>query len=234
MANLKKKRGFSKGSIPCMGKRLLELEAAPNAPGVLNHITQMWKRLKTWDDNFRDIHRDLIEYIDTDNIEEMEREDDAMGKYEETVDNLTICLQQLAAKVKPPPKSIDPSTAIAKRLGHLKRELSDVEHTLSAISKDHDDPHFLKQHLEQLSDHKEELSKLFGELVILDLEEEHELMILHAELKKLHFDCAHPALCLLNPTSTHAESTTSIESAGELTAKLPQLSISTFDGDILK
>ena len=234
MANLKKKRGFTKGSITRMRKRLLELEAAPNSPGVLDHITQMLKRIKTWDDDFHDIHRDLIEYIDTDDVEEMEREDDVMGRHEETVDNLTIRLQQLAAKVKPPPKSIDPSTAIAKRLGHLKRELSDVEHTLSAISEDHDDPHFLQQHLEQLSDHKEELSKLFGELVILDLEDEHELMTLHAELKKLRFDCAHRALCLLNPTSAHAESITSIESAGELTAKLPRLSIPTFDGDILK
>ena len=148
----------------------------------------MLKRLKTWDDDFHDIHRELIEYIVTDDIEEMEREDDVTGKHEETVDNLTIRLQQLAAKVKPFSKSIDPSTTTAKRLGHLKRELYDVEHTLSATSEDHDDLHFLKQHLEQLSDHKEELSKLFGELVILDLEEEHELMTLHAELKKLRFD----------------------------------------------
>lgn len=51
------------------------------------------------------------------------------------------------------------------------------------------DTSLLEQHDVQLTTYGKELAAVYETLATLDLEEEDDLFVQHAELEKLHFDC---------------------------------------------
>ena len=60
-----------------------------------------------------------------------------------------------------------------------------------------DDGPLLEQYQQQMADSKRELAAVYEELVLLDLKDD-DLVILHARLEKLLFDCSHRIKKLLD------------------------------------
>ena len=80
-------------------------------------------------------------------------------------------------------------------------------------------------------DVKKELSAIYEELVAVDLPDDHALVIQHADLEKLHFNCSHIIKKLLG--SHASRSTKATATSTDKTSKLPKLDVLTYDGDVL-
>ena len=77
---------------------------------------------------------------------------------------------------------------------------------------------------------KKELYTLYDEIVALDLSDDHEVVVNHASMESLQFNCACHVKKLLNAHSPHTRySATDSESS----FKVPKLNIPTFDGEVL-
>ena len=59
----------------------------------------------------------------------------------------------------------DSQKATARRLSRLELSLKDTEAGLDALSDDYDDSSLLEQYMEQLADHKRELSTIHKDLM---------------------------------------------------------------------
>ena len=95
----------------------------------------------------------------------------------------------------------------ARRLLRLELGLKNTERELCALSDDHDDSSLLQQYVEQLADHKRELSTFHEDLISLDLENDHELVTQHVTLDKLQFECFHKVKKLM---SAHLDATSPV------------------------
>ena len=82
--------------------------------------------------------------------------------------------------------------------------------------------------MEQLADHKHELSTIHEDPISLDLENDHKLVTQLVILNKLQFECSHKVKKLV---SAHLNATAPVvDSKG---VRLPKLDVPTFDGDVL-
>ena len=95
----------------------------------------------------------------------------------------------------------DPHKMTARRLSRLELSLNNTESGLSVLSEDHDDSSLLEQFMEQLADHKRELSTIHKDLISLDLENDHELVTQHVALEILLFEFSHKIRKLMSAIS---------------------------------
>ena len=116
----------------------------------------------------------------------------------------------------------------ARRLSRLELGFKNRERELCALSDDHDDSYLLEQYMEQLADHKRELSTIHEDLMSLELENGHELVTQHVTLEKLQFECSHKVKKLM---SAHLNATALV--ADGKGARPHKLDIPTFDCDVL-
>ena len=72
----------------------------------------------------------------------------------------------------------------ARRLSRLELGMNGTDNGLDALTDDVDSS-LLEQYVEQLADHKRELSTVHEELISLDLENDHELVLKQITLEKL-------------------------------------------------
>ena len=84
--------------------------------------------------------------------------------------------------------------ALSRKLSRVERRLRETTETLDGVTEDHKEilP-LLEQHKEQLADVKRELSVIYEELITIDLPDDHDLVMQHAHLEKVHFDGSHTA-----------------------------------------
>ena len=82
--------------------------------------------------------------------------------------------------------------------------------------------------MEQLADHKRELSTIHEDLISLDLENDHELVTQHVALERLQFECSHKIRKLMSTISK-----TNAPVADGKGVRLPRLDVPTFGGDVL-
>ena len=122
-----------------------------------------------------------------------------------------------------------------RRLQHknwhvLECSLSTTDDALSSTSS-HPGVSLWEQYYEQLADYKKELASVYEELMLLDLEEDEDLFILHPKLEKLHFACIVKVRKLLSSFTLSTTSSTAFDGKG---VKLPNLDVTTFGGDVLQ
>ena len=92
---------------------------------------------------------------------------------------------------------------------------------LDALSGDDIDSSLLEQYVEQLTDHKCELSTIHEELISLDLDNDHELVLKHIALENYSL-CSHRVKKLTSSSLMHVADGKSV--------RLPKLEV---DGDAL-
>ena len=150
-------------------------------------------KLDDADSDFKTLHFQVLDIIDENDEEALKKEQDILDQHEDTVAALILCIQSVITHVTStvhaptlPLESTTPDTqrATARRLSRLELSLKDTEAGFDALSDDYDDSSLLEQYTEQLSDHKRELSTIYEDLISLDLDNDHELVIKHMALKK--------------------------------------------------
>ena len=112
----------------------------------------------------------------------------------------------------------------ACRLSRLELGLRNTESGLSGQSEDHDDSSLLQQFMEQLADHKRELSTIHEDLISLNLENDHELVTQHVALERLQLECSHKIRKLISTISK-----INAPVADGKGVRLPKLDVPTFE-----
>ena len=132
--------------------------------------------------------------------------------------------------MKAAPSSSDATRPISHELAHIKRCLEDTEEGLSSLDGTRIEASLLEQHQEKMSDMKKELYTLYDEIIALNFSDDHEVVINHASMEALLFNCACHVKKLLNAHSPHTRySATDSENS----SKVPKLNVPTFDGEVL-
>ena len=236
LTSLHKKRGVSRSSVNRLGNRLRELESDPEAAGVSDRAKQLLVKLDEADSDFKLLHFQVLHLIDENDDEALKKEQDILDQHKDTVAALILHIQKImthtstAHALTPHIESStpDPHKMTACRLSRLELGLKNTESGLSVVSEDHDDSPLLEQFMEQLADHKGELSTIHEDLISLDLENDHELVTQHVALQRLQFECSHKIRKLMSAISK-ANATV----ADGKRIRLPKLDMHTFDGDVL-
>ena len=236
LSNLHKKRGVPRSSVTRLGNRLRELESDPEAAGVSDRAKQLLVKLDEADSDFKSLHYQVLDLIDESDDEALMKEEDILDQHEDTVAALILRIQKImthtpTAHALTPPIELstpDPHKMTARRLSRLELGLRNTESSLSGLSEDHDDSSLLEQFMEQLADHKRELSTIHEDLISLDLENDHELVTQHVDLERLQFECSHKVKKLMSTISK-----TNAPVADGKGVRLPKLDVPTLDGDVL-
>ena len=213
-----------------------ELESDPEAAGVSDRAKQLLVKLDEADSDFKSLHYQVLDLIDESDDEALKKEQDILDQHEDTVAALILRIQKImmhtpTAHALTPPIELstpDPHKMTARRLSRLELGLRNTESGLSDLSEDHDDSSLLEQFMEQLADHKRELSTIQEDLISLDLENDHELVTQHVDLERLQFECSHKVKKLMSTISK-----TNAPVADGKGVRLPKLDVPTFDGDVL-
>ena len=185
LANFRKRRGVVKASITRIETRLSALESTPDEDTVEN-ARQLLSKLKTCDTDFKDLHMSVVDLVD-----EEEPEQATLDHHDDLVASMTLRIQKLIAKLKPPPdRKVESHKLPTRKLKRVQDCLSAVNDAVGALTGDTKDIHRLRLHEEQLGDSKGDLSAIKTELMSLDLAETDELVTKQTELEQLLFDCS--------------------------------------------
>ena len=229
LSNLRKRRGVAKRSLTNLFGKIRDLETEPNASTAADRAEQLLTRLQELDASFRAAHLDVIDLIEEES-DDLDKEHEVLDRHEDEISTASLRLRSLMKSIS---SSADSSSTrpLSRKLSRVERRLQAAEKDLASVGDSDGKVPLLEQYLEQLSDLKKELSTVYGELIVLDLSDEHELIKKHTGLESLHFKCSHRVRELL---SVHKPPPLNPLSArGEITSKLPKLEVPTFDGDIL-
>ena len=171
LANFRKRRGVVKASITRIETRLSALESTPDEDTVEN-ARQLLSKLKTCDTDFKDLHMSVVDLVD-----EEEPEQATLDHHDDLVASMTLRIQKLIAKLKPPPdRKVESHKLPTRKLKRVQDCLSAVNDAVGALTGDTKDIHRLRLHEEQLGDSKKDLSAIKMELMLLDLAETDELV----------------------------------------------------------
>ena len=171
LANFRKRRGVVKASITHIETRLSALESIPDEDTVEN-ARQLLSKLKTCDTDFKDLHMSVVDLVD-----EEEPEQATLDHHDDLVASMTLRIQKLVAKLKPPPdRRVESHKLLTRKLKRVQDCLSAVNDAVGALTGDTKDIHRLRLHEEQLGDSKKDLSAIKTELMSLDLAETDELV----------------------------------------------------------
>ena len=231
IASLKKRRGTTKGTVTRLSGKVRELEADPKRPDIFQAATLVLEKIQGAEKEFKAIQEELIDTIDADNEEELQREQEVLSQQEEIIEELIIRLRMLLAGGDDERRNAEIRTADRKvrSLGTALNEMSDK---LAALSAAPEHIPVIQQFAEELISCKDDLKKVSNDLLHLDLEDDHELIKLHSVIKELHFTCSCTTKRLLNhgPSTTDPKASTD----SKVVAKLPKLEVPKFNGEILK
>ena len=226
LSSLKRRRGVVRASLTRLGTRLARLEADPAAPGVGDGAKQLLAKLESLDKEFQSLHLGIIDLV-----EDPDAEDGALGVHEDEVAELALRVQRLVS-CSSSTGSDGARRSSARKLSRLEKNLDSTRVALSAITEPDRNVPLLELYRETLVDLKRDLAAVDGDLVSLDLEDDDDLVLWHARLEKLHFDCSLRVKELLGRHSV-GHGPASAPAADGKGVKLPKLDVPTFDGDIL-
>ena len=151
-----------------------------------------------------------------------ENEQETLDKLDDDVASITIRLQQLVAKCGSSATS-GALKSSSRKLSRLERSLNAVNEALALIPVDHDDVPLLEQYSKQLLDYKRDLATIYDDLATHDLNDDGALLVLHAKLERLQFECSH---------RVKSSCSTSAPTSDNKGVKLPKLDVPTFNGDV--
>ena len=183
--------------------------------------------------DFKTLHYQVLDVIDENDDEALQKEQDILDNHDDIVAALVLRIQNIITHTPSTvhsPMSFgstihDALKVSAHQLSRLELGLNGTDDGLDALSGDDVDFSLLEQYVEQLADHKRELFTIHEELISLDLDNDHELVLKHIALEKLQFKCSHRVKKLTSSSLVHV--------ADGKGVRLPKLEVPTFDGDVL-
>ena len=83
LSKLKKRRGVVRASNTRLGNRLKDMEAAPDAAGVGDRAKQLTSQLEALDKDFKSLHFDVVDLIDSGATADLEKEQDILDSHDD-------------------------------------------------------------------------------------------------------------------------------------------------------
>ena len=185
LSKLRKRRAVVR---TCLSNGLRDLEATPDRDGVMDRGQQSIIKIGSLEKEFKTIHLEIVDLIDDRDTAAHEKEQETLDKLDDDVASITIRLQQLVAKCGSSATS-GALKSSSRKLSRLERSLNAVNEALALIPVDHDDVPLLEQYSEQLLNYKRDLATIYYD--DLDLNDDDALLVLHAKLERLQFECSH-------------------------------------------
>ena len=233
LTKLRKRRGVVHASITRLESRLRELEEISDQPTTADHAHQLAVRSKALDSEFKSYHLQLVDLIDENDDELLEKEQEILDKHDDHVADMNVRFNRLYSNATPTAPG-DRQKLSSRKLAHLERSVISVRDAIIALPTDHEDISLLEQYQAQLSDYKMEMAVIHTELLSVDDEDEvSDQLVLYSKLEGILFECSHCARKLLR-AQHHLESATTISTDHGSGVKLPKLDVPTFDGSILQ
>ncbi len=227
----KLRRGITRSSITRQEKRLRELEDISEQPATADHSHELAVKLGTLDADFKVYHLHLMDLVEEDDDETLEKEQEILDEHDDLIADINI---RLCLDVASQSNESDPVKISSRKLSHLERVIGSVRDAITALPTTHGDVSLVEQYEAQLSCHKSELAEIHTIFLSVDDESEVEHQLsLHSRLETILFECCHLIRRLSKTYKTsEATSTSSFDHSGS-GVRLPKLSVPTFDGNIL-
>ena len=109
----------------------LELEGIPDRPGTAYHARQTLTKLRACDDEFKNLHFQVIDSINERDNTALDNEQTVLDNFDDTVSDLTVRLETLISRVT---AAAAPGPAAAVDRRPLDRKLTRVESGLDRIN----------------------------------------------------------------------------------------------------
>lgn len=185
--HLKKRRGTQRGSVTRLGTRVTELEGIANQPGTTGYARQLLTKLKSHDEEFKNLHFQIIDSIDEGDDAALDDEQTVLDNFDDAVSDLTVRLESLitcTAPVPPPgPATPFDRRPLNRKLVRVKVGLNRVDARMSDEVAVPERPE-LNQFREELSDYKKDLAVLYEDLVTRDITDDDALFDHHSRLER--------------------------------------------------
>ena len=99
--NLRKRRGIFRAQVTRLITCVSELESLADQPRTADHAQELLTKLQTIDSDFKKLHFELIDQIEEEDNETLEREQGVMDKFGDDVSDLTVRLRALLTPTTP-------------------------------------------------------------------------------------------------------------------------------------
>ena len=224
---------MARSSITRLEKRIRELEAIPDLPATADHAQELTAKLGALDAEYKSYHFELVDLINDDDEDSLEREQEALDKHDDTITDMNIRLKRLCLVTTPTTTADHQQRVSSRKLAHLEKGILTIHDAITTLPEDHDDVSLVEQYEIQLSDYKSELSAVHMNLLAVDNEKEvEEQLAAHTKIEKTLFACFHQVRKLLKRCESPKSSTTPTDDTRS-GVRLPKLAVPTFDGHIL-
>ena len=221
-----------RASLTRLAARISELESKVREPTTPSLARQTAQKLETLDSEFKAHHFTVIDALDDEDTDGLEKEQEILDAHDDDVASLTSRIERLLETCSSAADS-GARKVSSRRLSQFETRLSTVNTAITALSGDPKEIHLVYLYQEQLSDFKKELGDIRSEVTSLCTPEESEE--LHAKISRLDKDIFDLSLIikrlLYNPEHTPEAVTPTHDARG---VRLPKLEVPTFNGNILQ
>ena len=162
----------SSARVTRLEKRLRELEDISEQPATADHARELALKLGNLDANFEAYHFDLIDLIEEEEDDALDKEQEVLDEHDDQIADMNIRLKRLFSVDTLSLNDPDPVKLSSRKLNHLERGILVIRDAITALPTDHGDVSLIEQYEFQLSDHKTELSKIHAILLSVDDESE--------------------------------------------------------------
>ena len=170
VSKLRKRRGVVRASITQLDSHLNELEDVDDQPGTPGHARQLAAKLETLNSQLKNYHFQLIDLLDDEDEDSLQKEQDILDKHDDIVAELNMRIERLYSKATP--AVTNDHRLLFCKLSYLEESTFNLHNAVTSLHEDVDDISLLQQYHEEVADYKRELVELNGKLLILDDEEE--------------------------------------------------------------
>ena len=192
-------------------------------PRTSEHTRQLLVKLKLLDEEFRELHYEIIDLINEGGEDVIEAEQVILDKHDDDVATLTVRLESLStAAVASTPDTRKP---LSRRLSRIQTGLRRIRDLVEDSSSERS---VLMQCQEESADLKKDLTALYDMLLSNDIDERDEMSIAHSALEVELSEIVKGSL-----VATPSEVSAPRAASGGSGVKLPKLDVPTFDGSIV-
>ena len=107
----------------------------------------MTSQLEASDKDFKSLHFDVVDLIDSRATADLENEQDILDSHDDDMTSLVVRLQQVAAKSSKSDDMVNTQKkSSSRKLSHLECRLRDTEGAVGAVADGHNDVPLLEQY----------------------------------------------------------------------------------------
>ena len=221
----RRRRGFHRGSLTRLVKKLTELESRTSDPTAQNTAKQLQKNLENTDTEFKRQHLALLDLLET--PEDLEKEQTIFEEFEANLDD---CLARISRVISSSTSTgvsgPDPHFIATKRIRRLDSSISATKNEIKKLEETPGDICIIQQYEEQVIEFKRDLTDITKSLIALGIDDSDPLMELQAVLNTTLFDHS------LRLKRIHSVVKSSSPPDGR-SIRLPKIDVPSFDGNLL-